>query len=362
MKSTSKKKVGPLKRLVRTVLSVVVLTALLLGVTVLTKQLWHTDTTDAVKALSSVLSKANVDVNEEAVGQVAGKFVERISQTNLGSGVTDYRIPSPTESNSISNTYADDTSEIILSVALLSDVHEDIDNLNKSITLIKERNITNLFMLGDLTNFGDTQTLSIIKGTLDESNLNYWGIPGDHDIAESLSASNFSKVFGDHNFFVTLSGVKFLLLDNSANYTKISPEDLIWFKTSLPDADFVLLSQPLYTESLLVILQKAYMGSTVQESPLDLQDDQELVRLQGVEILSFIRESTNVSAIFAGDHHRSSKQDDPIRASLQHYVVGPVSSKDINEFIPQSSWQTPRFSILHVYSDGTFSVEEVLLD
>jgi hypothetical protein len=77
------------------------------------------------------------------------------------------------------------------------------------------------------------------------------------------------------------------------------------------------------------------------------------------ELLAMIR-SSNVLAVIAGDHHKSSEISDSERASLTHHVVGAITGV-VNEY-PQSVIQDPRFSILTVYDDRSFQLEDIILD
>ena len=129
------------------------------------------------------------------------------------------------------------------------------------------------------------------------------------------------------------------------NFSKISQEDINWFKEQVVEADFVFLSQPLYHPSNKVM--GVFEGDEIVN-----------VKKQGDELLSYIR-SRDVKAIFAAEHHMSSETQDPQDKDLMHYVVGAITST-INEK-PQTILQSPRFSILTIKGDGTYSVTEKIL-
>jgi hypothetical protein len=103
------------------------------------------------------------------------------------------------------------------------------------------------------------------------------------------------------------------------------------------------------------------MGSSSTEpASEELMSKQETVRDQGTAILALIRSENNVKAIFAGEHHKSSELTDPSRSSLKHYVVGAVSNT-VNDY-PQNIIQTSRFSLLSVFEDRTYQVDDVVLN
>jgi hypothetical protein len=173
--------------------------------------------------------------------------------------------------------------------------------------------------------------------------------------------ANFNKVFGQNYQIVDISGVKFLMLDDSANYTIIDSKQVEWFEANLLSADYVILSQPLYVEGLNPPFNQIYMGST-RTAPTDqnLIEKQQAVKEQGKFLLNLIEKTTNIKAIFAGEHHRSSELIDPVRASLKHIVIGAVSSTV--DTYPQSVIQTSRFSLLKIFEDKTYSIEDVTID
>lgn len=346
---------NPLLRFIRSVLSVVVLTALVLGVTLGAKELYAVDSARFGKISAYLLAKIHVNVDEGQIGEVAGKFAERISQTNLGSGVSSSR----PEGEVDKSVYAG--KDTVVEVAIISDIHDDAANLNIALEKIKERGIEDVFILGDITGYGDVPSLTKIKDILEGSGVEYFVLPGDHDLADSLDTGNFTSVFGKEYGETDIAGYSFVYFSNAANYTVIAPNTISWIETQLPDADFFLVSQPLYTEELAPPFNRIFMGSTNGDvTDSTLADKQEAVKSQGEMLLSLVRDSVGVKALIAGDHHKSSSLVDPKRSSLMHYVVGAITS-NLNEY-PQKALQTSRFSILSIYQDGSYEVSDIVLD
>jgi len=286
---------------------------------------------------------------------VAGKFAERISQTNLGSGVSSSR----PEEEVDKNVYAG--KDVVVEIAIMSDIHDDAANLKVALEKIRERGIEDVFILGDVTSFGDVPSLTKIKDILEGSGVEYFVLPGDHDLADSVDTSNFTSVFGTEYGETDIAGYNFVYFSNAANYTVITPKAISWLETQLPDADFFLVSQPLYTEELAPPFNRIFMGSTNGEvTDSTLVEKQEAVRSQGEMLLSLVRDSPDVKALIAGDHHKSSSLVDPKRSSLMHYVVGAITSS-LNEY-PQKALQSSRFSVLSVYQDGSYGLSDIVLD
>ncbi len=363
-KSRSKSsKPGFFGHILKYVFSVAVLTALVLGVTLGAKEFYNFDSKRFGLFASGLLAKAHINASGDQIGEVAGDFVERISQTNLGSGVSVSRKETDTVSSSTPSPR-----EVLFKVAVFADIHEDTDNLARAVNLAKNNDASVIFDLGDSTNYGDIASLRTIRDQLKASGTEFYAIPGDHDLAAAAQDDvdpykYFKDVFGQDSQVVSIQGYNFLLLDNSANFTPILPETISWLERSAPSVDFVLLSQPLYAEGLTnyPILKKSYMGSTWEEVTDSVKKEQQTaVRDQGSLILSLIQNSTKIKAVIAGDHHFSSKSVDPKRNDLTHYVTGAITST-YGEY-SQNALQSPRFSLMTVFADGSYKIEDIVLD
>ena len=309
------------KNAIKSFFSVLVLTSLVLGITL------------TVKGISDLNEKKIVDFASRIgmEGQVAGLFSQVSDTINLGN------IPS---NNVIT------TKEISFKVAIIADSENDYDSLNKALEKIKTLDVYKVIHLGDLTEWGDVGSMVKIKEYLDNSGLKYAAIPGDHDLAESVGnkditgLTNFIRGYGDNFHILNTNGMKIVIMDNSANYTPVKDALVDWFKTQIIDADFVMLSQPLYHPT-----SSRTMG-VVDAEPTPLVTDQALL------LLDIVRKS-NVKAIIVADQHISSENVDPVRSDLKHIVVGALTKA--------RNLQTPRFSLMTVYSDKSFSVEDVIL-
>lgn len=347
---------GLFRRLVRSIVSIVVLSALVLIISYTSKEL---STFDTIK-FTSLLGQVGLD--QDQVGEVAGNFAKRVSDTDLGligefSKDTAAQNEAVTQENIIAakSTRLEETvteeedaknGTVVLKVALFADSHSDIENLTSAISLAEDNQVKAIFHLGDHTNLGVDTYLEEAKALMDQANVPYYAVPGDRDLWQTVGPENFISIFGDNYHSVTLSGYKFVVLDNSANNTVV-PDFLVnWFNTEVGEADFVLLSQPLYHPT-----NNKVMGITNGEEVT-------LVRQQAEELLATIRAS-NVKAIIAAEQHISSENTDPERSSLKHIVLGAITST-INER-PQKILQSSRFSILSIYADGKYDIEQIIL-
>jgi predicted phosphodiesterase len=245
--------------------------------------------------------------------------------------------------------------DVLFRIAFIADSHNFNGVMANALSQAKENGVSQVFHLGDMTDWGDVTSLQNAKSVLDSSELAYYTLPGDHDLAESASlglqgARNFTRVFGKNYRSVTVDDYKFVLLDNSANYTVVDSAQMDWFREEVKDADFVLLPQPVYISADNIFHRTRVMGIVDGELVTKVNE-------QAQEILGIIRES-NVRAVFFADHHMSSTAKDPVNEDLAHYGVGAVVSNSEG----LRSLQKSRFSILTVYNFGDFEVSEVVLE
>lgn len=337
---------GFLKRAVRSTISITVLTTLILGIALLMREASSIDSQKLATLSGPLLDTLGIE--DITAGQVAGNKAKRTSKivtevfptkANQNSEVIDQNTGSARSVRDLDKT-------VLFSVGIFADSHSDLTNLSKAIELAKEEEVSALFHLGDLTDLGVVRYLEESKSILDSSGIDYYAIPGDRDLWESVGPENFISVFGDNKYSVIIEGYKFVVLDNSANYTVLSQELINWFNTEVVDADFVLLSQPLYHPS-----NDKVMGVTSGE-------EVGLLKEQADSLLNTIRKS-NVKAIIAAEQHMSSEHPDLEKPELTHIVVGAITST-INDK-PQELLQKSRFSTLKVYEDATYEIFDVIL-
>lgn len=352
-----------LKHGAKMILSVAVLSVFVLGIVYGVKKVSGVSPSSLAGVLSPYLSK--VGINENEVGQVAGDFIQRITDFGVdGRGGSEVA-----ESGQISSSSTESgTNEPVATLAIFAESHvgndknEYVENktyLAQALAEAEELGVDEVLHIGDISNFGDVESLTDAKEILGDAGIPYIALPGDHDLAQTSSLANFSSVFGIDNHVFEAGGYKFVAFDNSANYTLISQEKVNWFETQVSDADFVILSQPLYTEGLL-LFNCQYMGNSCSTpEDAELRERQVAVHGQRDEILKLIREA-DVKAVIAGDHHRSSETQDKDKPALMHYVVGAVGGS-FKEGYSQEKLQTRRFSLLKLYESGAFSIEDIIL-
>lgn len=355
--SHTDKRSSTFARLARTFVSVTLISAFVLSVTFGIKYLSETGPIGNLAILNKYIPQ------DSRIGQVAGVLTKKIEQNtiNITDPESSYAIEElesdntsndsnpadPISNTNVSNqdaTSASMTDEEI-NISIFADSHGDTSNLSKAVSMSNSEDVAFIVHLGDHTNLGTTEDLQTAYTSLSSSGKTFYAIPGDRDLWKTSGPQNFLDIFGNNKYVFTTDGSKFVVFDNSMNFSKIPADDMTWFKEQVADADFVFLSQPLYHPSNKVM--GVFEGDEIVN-----------VKKQGDELLSYIR-SSDVKAIFAAEHHMSSETRDPQDKDLMHYVVGAITST-INEK-PQTILQSPRFSILTVKGDGTYSVTEKIL-
>ena len=359
-------------RFVKAVVAILILTAFVLGIAFSVKQISAFDAKKIAGFAGPYLSR--LGFGEKEIGQVAGKLFE--SFTDLGINGSDSKEEEDTEeskeesgnTSSIVSERKEPEGLVIGMVAILADSHiakeqkyvENKDHLRVALGKIKELGVEKVVHVGDITNWGVLGDLKETKTILDETELSYYSLPGDADLAASGGRENFLGVFDKNNYTFKVKDVKFVLLDNSANYTLIPEETMSWFAEEVKDATFVILSQPLYTEGIILPpFNYIYMGNTREEPTSEfLVNRQNSVREQRDVLLDLIRAS-DAQAVIAGDHHKSSKVVDTTRPSLEHHVVGAISST-VSKYA-QSILEPQSFSVLKIYENGAYSIETIYI-
>lgn len=354
-----RKKVTFIQRFFRSIIAIVILSAFILGIALMVKEMAGLDPYGVVKLASPVLEK--VGISTEKAGEVAGSFAERLLKTSIAPsesykedlggrvGITD-----GSEDDNLGDGDTSSTSRrIVFKAVMMGDSANDNAALNKALDLAGGLNANRVFYLGDYTQVGELNNLQAAKSIMDESGLLYYSLPGDRDLDINSSPADFNNyysVFGEPRFSVTINDVnigaiKFVLLNNAANYTPIDNETLGQFYQELEGADYVILPQPLYHP--MASYGKPVMGVVNGETVPVMKD-------QANEILSKIRES-NVKSIIAGDQHSFDRVLDEQKPGLEHVSIGPVSKERAEQSVSS-------ITLLTIYDNDTYSVEEVKLD
>jgi len=228
---------------------------------------------------------------------------------------------------------------ILTKIMLISDSESDWEYLEKSLNEAKTYNINNVIHLGDITQLGTPDDLSKAKAIFEESELNVYSVPGDRDLWKSKGIEGYLGGLGSNYGMINIDGLNFLLIDNSDEYEGINDVQWLYIVQNISNADFVILHNPIYFDLSL------FGGKGMGEYSVEVKGQRE-------RLLSLVRES-NVKAVFGGDRHLFGEFADEGHKGLFHYVIGSTNSS--------RNLQSPNFSILTIYTDGDYYVENVVI-
>ena len=338
-------------RIARSIAAIIILTAFILAISYFVKEVSTLDAAKVVDISRPLLAK--LGVSEEDVGRVAGRFIQRIGETDVSAKKTDTG-GGGDEGLAGQSVPGDISREVLFKVAVMTDSHDQSALLSQALQQAEEAGVEAVFHLGDLTDLGYLDRLRDAKRVLDNSGLTYYVIPGDRDLWWSTGPDAFLQVFEKNYHSVKINDTKFVMLDNSAIYSEIGKEQMEWFKREVKEADFVLLAQPLYVDFSPphLLNNNKLMG---------YDPDGEVVRTvrdQAEELLDIIRDSP-AKAVIAGNQHLSSEHTDPVKPQVSHYVVGAIIGNPDGQ-LPRS-FQISRFSMLYIL-EGGFEIENIVLE
>lgn len=235
---------------------------------------------------------------------------------------------------------------LLFKFAIVSDSHNENDFLKKALNQAKAKDSKFVIGLGDYTEVGTIEELTAAKKEFDGAGLRYFVTTGDHDLWDSRDKqmsplSSFNQVFGPSFQSFSFEGVKFLILDNSDNYTGLSDDQFKWLKFELDRVRsekglrliLAFMHEPLYHPSSTRVMGK------VTPSLIDQAKN-----------LAKLLKNRGVREVFTGDVHYFTRYNDP-QSGLLMTTLGAVNS--------QRNAQTPRFAIVSIFDDFEFNVEDV---
>lgn len=212
-----------------------------------------------------------------------------------------------------------------LKIAVMADVHSDADELEIMLDKAKDSGVKMVVVAGDLTVEGKRSELIEIKKVLDESNLKYAVIPGNHE----YYLNEFIKIFGKNYQSIRLGEVKLILIDNSY-WQGLDEEQIKWIEGEVSECR-VLICVAIMHKPLNNVLSTHIMGEN------NIKAATEAIWLRDLLINSGVRQ------IEAGHlHYASSYELEEIRTD----IVGAISRERNN--------QSPRYTELMI---GRYSIE-----
>lgn len=237
--------------------------------------------------------------------------------------------------------------KVIVRVALVADSHNENYLLEKALLKAKNKDVNFVIGLGDYTNLGTVEELKAAKRVFDASGLEYYVTAGDRDGWDSRNKNiqagdnedtvdNFGDIFGLGTQIIEKNGVEFDLLDNSDIYKGISERDWRQFNSALE-------------RSVNLRLVFAHKTPFHPDSKHIMGEDSLQVASQATQLLDVFAKN-KVDGFFSGDIHFFAQFKDPL-GSVRISTIGAIAS--------ERNFQGPRFSILNIYDDYSFELEDI---
>ena len=226
---------------------------------------------------------------------------------------------------------------------LVTDSHNDNTNLKKALTQVP---VDFVIGLGDYTEVGSISELEDVKKVFDSVGLRNYLTAGDHDLWDARnnnkpSGINFTQVLNSSHQSFSYKNTRFLMLDNSDNYTGFGEMQLKWLMEEISriqvenSSQLILafLHEPLYHPSSTRIMGKV--------TPSLVDEAKKVTKLL---------KGAGVAEVFSGDIHYFTRYIEP-ETNMPMTTVGAITA-DRNA-------QSPRFAVVSVFDNGTYEVEDV---
>ena len=239
------------------------------------------------------------------------------------------------------------TRQEILKFAIVADSHGDNALLQEALADAKLLNAEFVIGLGDWSDIGTIDELTVAKKVFDESGLSYFVTSGDHDLWDSRNLSedpltNFRNVYGVSHHLIEKDGIQIVILDNSDIYNGIDSES--W---ELLEKNFQCPNSNSQCPKLRFVM--AHKTPFHPDSAHIMGQDSGEVAKQSQKLLSIL-ESNKVGGFFSGDLHFFAKFQTPNNA-VKITTVGAITD--------EKNFQGPRFAIVKVYEDYSWEVVDV---
>lgn len=144
--------------------------------------------------------------------------------------------------------------------------------------LVQEDSFDFIIHLGDITPFGTEKRLKEFQRITKGSKVPVFSTPGNHDIKESNSTSNYQKYFGEPEYYFKFGNIIFIVLDSSREYLlENSISFLLKMLNKFPDNPKVIITHvPIFDpregkgHSLIEKSQSDYLVSLIEDNNVQM--------------------------------------------------------------------------------------------
>ena len=229
----------------------------------------------------------------------------------------------------------------VLSLAIISDIHNSWDNLDNSIEVINNTYFDMVIFLGDLTDVGEPENLEKGAKLLQKLRYPLLSTPGNHDIwyarQERLAEDYYFNQYFPVQSCSEYKGFEFVFINNSDEQLGLTADN--WNKT----LDCLNIPKP------LVVFSHEPIFHPTNDYVMGKYEDK--VATQAAIILDILCQKKAKVAV-AGHQHSYSQYfyDCPNGYKLPMIVSGALAET--------RNFQSPRFLKLNIFNDGGFENKE----
>lgn len=290
---------------------------------------------------TTVVSIVNSSETTKILDQIFGFSLKKTKETV---------IPADSNNNQSQKTPVK-KSPVDFRFILVADSHNKNELLKEALQQGQKKytDVKFIIGLGDYTEVGTMGELEAAKQVFDGSGLRYFVTAGDHDLWDSRNrqltpTDNFVKVFGPPYQSFSYGQVRFVIFNNSDNYEGLGTQQLSWLKEELDrikqekDTKLILAfsQEPLYHPSSLHTMGRVTPA----------------LKSEAQQIINWFKD-VGVKGVFAGDIHYFTSYKEP-SSGMAMFTIGAITS--------EPNAQDPRYSVVTIYQDGSFSVDDVAIN
>lgn len=123
----------------------------------------------------------------------------------------------------------------VVRFALVTDSHQNYEDLRKTIDIVNESNVQFAIHLGDFTDIGTRDEYELFLEYWRRLSIPSWVVPGNHDLIITREKM-FNKVFGSRNASIVTPFAKFIFWDSNSLELRPSSADINWLQQQVASA------------------------------------------------------------------------------------------------------------------------------
>ena len=241
------------------------------------------------------------------------------------------------------------TGGVKFSFAIIGDPENQLDNLQKALEKIKAMELESVVIVGDLTSTGTSKEFKAIEKKLDDFELDFYLIPGNHDLwyEREQGVDVFSQYFGQRYYAEEINDYQFIFLDNADEWQGFEDKQLSWLE------HYLFLSKDFMSGKMEgKYLVFTHIPFWHPENKKAMGEYSQAMKDQAYEMLQKFCQSPPL-AIFSGHLHKTGDYNYGCGNGQQIRMINAGSIHEIRNL------QLPRFLQMTILTGGQLQVEEL---